>query len=70
VGIRRDGHAVHYEGHLSPDGLVIEGRWWIDADPAYATGRTEGRFMLRLVEEGEAVAEAQVTNEGRGRESN
>jgi hypothetical protein len=47
VGIQKDGHAVHYEGQLSPDGLVIEGRWWIDADPAYATRRTESTFLLR-----------------------
>jgi len=47
LGIQKDGHVVHYEGQLSPDGLVIEGRWWIDADPAYATRRTEGTFLLR-----------------------
>jgi hypothetical protein len=47
VGIKRDGHVVHYEGQLSTDGLEIEGRWWIDADPAFGTRRTEGGFCLR-----------------------
>jgi hypothetical protein len=60
VGIQMDGHAVHYEGQLSPNGLEIEGRWWIDADPAYAMPRTEGLFMLRRMGGGEDVAEAQT----------
>jgi hypothetical protein len=30
LGIEKAGHTVHYEGQLSADGLVIEGRWWID----------------------------------------
>jgi hypothetical protein len=47
LGIEKKGHAVHYEGRLSPDGLEIEGRWWIDADPKYGTRRTEGLFLLR-----------------------
>jgi hypothetical protein len=47
LGIQKEGHVVHYEGHLSPDGLVIEGRWWIDADSEYGTRRTEGVFLLR-----------------------
>jgi hypothetical protein len=47
VGIRKAGHEVHYEGRLSPDGLVIEGRWWIDADPDHATPMCEGLFHLR-----------------------
>jgi hypothetical protein len=47
VGEQRDGHAVHYEGKLSSDGLEIEGRWWIDADPELGTRRTEGLFLLR-----------------------
>ena len=45
--MQQEGHAVHYEGRLSPDGLEIEGRWWIDADPEYGTRRTEGLFVLR-----------------------
>jgi hypothetical protein len=47
LGIHKEGHAVHYEGRLSPDGLVIEGRWWIEADPEEGTPRTEGLFSLR-----------------------
>jgi hypothetical protein len=47
LGIQKEGHAVHYEGRLSPDGLVIEGRWWIEADPVYGTHRTEGLYLLR-----------------------
>jgi hypothetical protein len=50
VGMQNDDHAVHYEGQLSSDGLVIEGRWWIDADPKYGTQRTEGLFKLRRLE--------------------
>ena len=46
LGIRKDGHAVHYEGQLSPDGRVIEGRWSIDADPEHGTRRSEGHFTL------------------------
>src|SRR5262245_22942955 len=34
IGHRKESHAVHYEGHLSPDAQTIEGRWWIDADRA------------------------------------
>jgi hypothetical protein len=60
VGIQKDAHAVHYEGQLSPDGLVIEGRWWIDADPAYATRRTESTFLLRRWEGHEAFSEEQT----------
>ena len=69
VGVRMDGHSVHYEGQLSPDGLVIEGRWWIDADPGYGTRRTEGLFMLRRSENNETDSEAQASDEERGRES-
>jgi hypothetical protein len=47
VGTERKGHSVHYEGRLSPDGLAIEGRWWIDADPRAGTLRAEGLFSLR-----------------------
>lgn len=47
LGAQTDGHAVHYEGRLSTDGQVIEGRWWIDADPEAFTLRTEGHFVLR-----------------------
>jgi hypothetical protein len=47
LGIHKVGHAVHYEGQVTPDGLMIEGRWWIEADPEYGTRRTEGFFTLR-----------------------
>jgi hypothetical protein len=51
VGVQMDGHAVHYEGQLSSDGRVIEGRWWIDANPKYGASWTEGLFALRLLAE-------------------
>jgi hypothetical protein len=57
VGVRKAGHEVHYEGRLSSDGLVIEGQWWIDADPAAGTPRTEGLFHLRHSEAGEPPSE-------------
>jgi hypothetical protein len=47
VGIQKADHEVHYEGQLSSDGLVMEGRWWIDADPMHATPLTEGQFHLQ-----------------------
>jgi hypothetical protein len=42
-------HAVHYGGQLTPDGMEIEGTWWIDPPRGLARGtqRTEGRFCLR-----------------------
>src|SRR5207247_1054949 len=42
LGVQTLGHAVHYQGQLSADGLVLEGRWWIAADPAQGTRRAEG----------------------------
>jgi hypothetical protein len=50
VGVEVAGHGVHYEGRLSPDGQVIDGRWWIDANPALGTPRTDGYFSLRRQE--------------------
>lgn len=47
VGRRVSGHAVQYNGRLSPDGMEIEGRWWIDPDPESGTIRTEVSFLLR-----------------------
>jgi len=47
VGTEAEGHAVHYEGQLSPDRSVIEGRWSIDADPDAGTRRANGLFFLR-----------------------
>ena len=47
VGHRVSGHAVQYSGRLSPDGMEIEGRWWIDPDPESGAIRTEGSFLLR-----------------------
>ena len=50
VGTQNADHRVHYEGQLSPDGLVIEGRWLIDANPAAGTPETGDRFHLRRSE--------------------
>ena len=47
VGHRVSGHAVQYSGRLSPDGMEIEGRWWIDPDPESGGIRAEGSFLLR-----------------------
>ena len=47
VGMEAEGHAVQYRGKLSADGLQVEGRWWIDADPKRRTLRNEGFFVLR-----------------------
>jgi hypothetical protein len=54
LGYRKADHAVHYEGQLSPDGQAMEGRWWIEADPANEITRTEGLFQLRRTETSEA----------------
>jgi hypothetical protein len=53
-GVEKVDHEVNYEGQLSADGLVLEGRWWIDADPAQGTPMTEGLFQLCKAEAGEA----------------
>jgi hypothetical protein len=55
VGTHKEGHAVHYEGRLSPDGLLIEGWWWIDPEAEHGTRRTEGYFTLRR-EEGSGLS--------------
>jgi hypothetical protein len=55
-GIELMGHDVHYEGQFSLDGLVIEGRWRIDADPVNQTPSGEGLFRLRRAEESETTA--------------
>jgi hypothetical protein len=47
VGTQSEGHTVQYEGVLSSDGTKIEGRWWIDPDPALGTQRVAGTFTLR-----------------------
>jgi hypothetical protein len=60
LGIQKPSHAVHYQGQLSPDGLVIEGRWWIDTDPEAGTPRTEGSFTLRRAESGTPASQEQV----------
>jgi hypothetical protein len=52
IGTEKRGHDVHYEGQLSRGGQVLEGRWWIDADPEQGTPLTEGRFLLRRSETG------------------
>jgi hypothetical protein len=58
VGVRKASHQVHYEGQLSQDGSVLEGRWWIDPDPVYGTPLTEGLFRLRRSEAGESLSTA------------
>jgi hypothetical protein len=47
---------VHYEGQLSSDGQVVEGRWWINPLPEYNMPVVEGCFLLRRSEEGERGA--------------
>jgi hypothetical protein len=47
VGEESAAHSVHYSGQLDPDGLVIEGKWWIEANRERQTPRTEGHFNLR-----------------------
>jgi hypothetical protein len=57
VGIQRKDHQVHYEGQLTPDGLILEGRWWIDPDPEHGTSGAEGLFHLyRMEDEGQGVS--------------
>jgi hypothetical protein len=56
VGTQKAGHDVHYEGQLGADVLVIEGRWWIDADPVNETPGAEGLFHLRRCEASETTA--------------
>ena len=46
VGEHSDSHSVHYKGRLSSDGRILEGKWWIDADPSRGTDRAEGPFIL------------------------
>jgi hypothetical protein len=64
VGVQRANHGVHYKGRLSADGRVIEGRWWIEADPASRTRRTEGEFCLRSSQGGETPGEQRVAVSG------
>jgi hypothetical protein len=60
VGVEREDHEVHYEGRLSPDGMVIEGRWWIDAKPPVAS-RTEGLFMLYRADPNASAQQTAIT---------
>jgi hypothetical protein len=50
IGAEREAHSVHYQGQLSSDGLEIDGRWWIDANPVDGVPRTEGWFSLHRLE--------------------
>jgi hypothetical protein len=63
VGARKEGHEVHYEGQLSPDGQTLEGQWWIDADPESGAPRSEGLFRLRRSEAGEARTNPPATRQ-------
>ena len=47
VGHQIEGHAVHYEGGISPDGCEIEGKWWIGPPRGYGPRHGEGAFRLR-----------------------
>ena len=52
VGERRVGrvieqHVVHYQGHINDLGDLIQGQWWIDAEPSQGVGRADGSFVLR-----------------------
>ncbi len=47
-----DGHRVHYRGKVGPDGLEIEGQWWIDPVPGLGAPRAEGSFRLRRLDAG------------------
>jgi hypothetical protein len=64
VGVEITNPEVHYEGSISADGSVIEGRWWIDARADQGTTYTEGTFVLRrragLVEAEEADVAIQM----------
>src|SRR5262249_22532277 len=55
VGDRRVGNPktdprVHHEWEIIPDGLVIEGRWRIEANAVAGTSETGDKFHLRLSE--------------------
>jgi len=63
IGMKRDGHTVHYEGRLGSDGREIAGQWWIDADSAAGTRRTEGAFVLRRAPSAESPAAAPAAEE-------
>jgi hypothetical protein len=49
VGSQIDDHSVHYKGRVSPDGLEIEGQWWIDSVAERRLPGGEGSFILRRV---------------------
>jgi hypothetical protein len=47
VGTTITQHAIHYRGHLSADGAVIQGKWCIDPHPERGWRYTEGSFVLQ-----------------------
>jgi hypothetical protein len=59
LGVEKAGHAVHYEGQLSLDGQVIDGRWWIGANREAGTPRAEGLFTLHRQARPDLLAEEQ-----------
>jgi hypothetical protein len=61
VGVEVTNPQVHYRGEVSADGTVIEGTWWIDANPRYGTVRTQGQFSLRRRPGESVAADAAVT---------
>jgi hypothetical protein len=51
LGRQFENHSVEYSGKLRPDGVEIEGHWWIDGNADEGIRRTEGSFVLRLQQE-------------------
>jgi hypothetical protein len=60
LGVKKEGHTVHYEGQLASDGRTMDGRWWIEAEAASGGRRTEGLFTLRRVGEIETSSPTQA----------
>lgn len=51
VGVTLRGHTMQHRGSIDEDGVLIDGNWWIDADPSRGVRRTEGLFILRRLAE-------------------
>ena len=47
IGVTIKRHTVHYQGRLSADETIIEGRWWIDPRKEFGNQRSEGDFLLQ-----------------------
>lgn len=59
-----EAHAVNYSGRISGDGGLVDGNWWINADPERNLRRAEGLFTLHRIGRGNAerTAEAVVVS--------